>query len=64
MGADKTIDLDRLSVLLDAYGADRRRWPESERAGAWALIEANAAARTLYDEARALDDLLIRASTI
>lgn len=64
MGADKTIDLDRLSVLLDAYGADRGRWPEGERAGAWALIEANTAARRLYDEARALDGLLTRASTI
>jgi len=64
MGADKNTDIDRLSVLLDAYGADRSRWPEGERAGAWALIEANAAARALYDEVRALDRVLARASAI
>jgi len=64
MAADRTIDLDRLSVLLDAYGADHSRWPEGERAAARALIEASDAARTLYEEAGALDDALARASAI
>jgi len=64
MGADKQMDLDRLGELLDAYGADRGRWPEAERARARALIEANDRARDLYDDARALDDLLRRAGTI
>jgi hypothetical protein len=64
MGADNRIDLNRLGTLLDAYGADRTRWPEAERTGAWALIESNSAARALYDEACALDDLLGKASAI
>ena len=64
MGADRKMDLDRLSTLLDAYGADRTRWPEAERAAAWALIEADDTARALYEDARALDGLLSRASTV
>jgi hypothetical protein len=64
MAANTHIDLERLGTLLDAYGADRARWPAAERAGAWALIEANTQARTLYEDARALDDLLNRASTV
>jgi hypothetical protein len=64
MGADRKMDIDRLSTLLDAYGADRTRWPEAERATAWALIEADEKARALYEDARALDGLLSRASTI
>lgn len=64
MGLDKRIDLDRLRTLLDAYGADRTRWPEGERGAAWALIEANDQARALFEDARVLDDLLSRASAI
>jgi hypothetical protein len=64
MAANEHIDLDRLSILLDAYGADRTRWPEAERASAWALIEADDKARALYEDARALDGLLSQASTI
>jgi hypothetical protein len=64
MGADRKMDFDRLSTLLDAYGADRTRWPEAERASAWALIEADGKARALFEEARSLDHLLNRASTI
>jgi len=64
MAANKHIDLDRLTVLLDAYGADRMRWPDAERAAAWALIAADDRARLLYDEARALDGLLRQASVI
>lgn len=64
MAAKTNIAMERLAELLDAYGADRARWPEAERAGAWALIEADEAARTLYDEARALDALMGRASVV
>jgi len=64
MTGERQINLDRLGVLLDAYGADRSRWPEAERTAAWALIEAEPRARALYDEARALDGLLSRASVI
>jgi len=64
MAAKEHIDLDRLSTLLDAYGANRTRWPEAERASAWALIEADDKARALYEDARALDGLLSQASTI
>jgi len=60
---EKYIDLARLEVLLDAYGADRTRWPEDERAGAWAFIESADQARALYEEARALDGLLAQATT-
>jgi hypothetical protein len=64
MAAKEHIDLDRLSTLLDAYGANRTRWPEAERASAWALIEVDDKARALYEDARALDGLLSQASTI
>jgi len=64
MAAKEHIDLDRLSTLLDAYGANRTRWPEAERASAWALIKVDDKARALYEDARALDGLLSQASTI
>lgn len=49
---------ERFSNLTDAYGADLRRWPEGERAGAEALLAVDARARLLRDEADALDSLL------
>lgn len=50
--------LDRFSNLTDAYGADLRRWPEAERAGAKALLARDARAQLLRDEAVLLDGLL------
>lgn len=55
---------ERFLALVAAYGADRRRWPEGERAAA----EAFAATRTensgpALDEADTLDALLHRSPT-
>lgn len=52
---------ERFVALVAAYGADRRRWPESERAAAeaFAATHAGSAAQALA-EAEALDDLLHR----
>ena len=61
-GAHKLITLDRLHVVLEAYGAEPGRWPAEERAGAIALIESSAEARALFEDAAALDDLLDRSS--
>lgn len=49
---------DRLAEIIDACGADPRRWPEAERAAAEALLAASAEARALQREAAALDALL------
>ncbi len=56
--SDRKMDMARLAAILDAYGGDERRWPESERAAALALLAESAAARALRDEAAALDTLL------
>ncbi|MBI1239102.1 MAG: hypothetical protein GC199_07135 [Alphaproteobacteria bacterium] len=50
--------LDRLTELLDAYGAASARWPAAERADALALIEKSPEAQALVAEATALDDAL------
>lgn len=49
---------ERLHQLADAYGADLRRWPASERAFAESLIAADPSLQTVLDEAAALDALL------
>ena len=50
--------IERLKALADAYGADLRRWPASERPFAESLIATDAAARAALEEAAALDVLL------
>lgn len=50
--------LQRFSALLDAYGADARRWPSAERAAAVAFARDSAAASALLAEAAALDAML------
>jgi len=52
------IDLARLGAILDAYGADPRRWPPAERDGAEALLAISQEARALQAEAASLDTLL------
>jgi hypothetical protein len=53
------MDRERFEQLLAAYGADIRRWPEDERAGAEALAAAHADdLAAALAEARALDDAL------
>lgn len=48
----------RLAELLDAYGADPRRWPAAERAAAQALLAASPEAASLQRRAALLDDAL------
>ena len=58
MTAKNRFDIDRLRRLLEAYGADHRRWPEDASAPARALVARSESARALLDEAKALDALL------
>ena len=51
----------RLHALAEAYGADLRRWPASERAFADSLIAADPSLKAVLDEAAALDALLAAA---
>lgn len=53
-----SMDMTRLSELLDAYGADPGRWPASERAAALALLAASDAARAQQRIAAQLDEAL------
>lgn len=52
------MDMRRLEVLLDAYGADPARWPAAERAAALALLATDPAARAWLEQARRLDRAL------
>lgn len=51
----KSMDLQRLSELLDAYGASRERWPAAEREAALSLLASSDAARALHRQAQMLD---------
>ena len=53
---------ERLHELADAYGADLRRWPASERAFAESLLAADPSLKAVLDEAATLDALLNAAS--
>jgi len=48
----------RFAELIDAYGADAKRWPEAERAAALALLAHAPEARARLEEARRLDALI------
>ncbi len=50
--------LDRFAEILDAYGADSARWPESERLAAHALLEQSPLAQARLVEAQQLDSAL------
>lgn len=55
---------ERFLALVAAYGADRRRWPDSERAAAEAFAAAHAdISRPGLAEADAVDALLHRSPT-
>ncbi|RZJ29590.1 MAG: hypothetical protein EON85_06640 [Brevundimonas sp.] len=55
---------ERFIALLSAYGADERRWPESERMAARAFMASEpVAARAALAEADAVDALLHAAPT-
>jgi hypothetical protein len=49
---------DRLTTILDAYGADPDRWPAAERADALALVARSAEARARVAAAARLDGVL------
>lgn len=49
---------ERFRELIDAYGADPKRWPESERLGALALLQRTPALAAELDAARRLDALI------
>jgi hypothetical protein len=50
---------ERFETILDAYGADPRRWPGGERAGAQAFAAADAGAPALLAAAADLDGLIL-----
>ncbi|MBL8545651.1 MAG: hypothetical protein JNL81_04260 [Hyphomonadaceae bacterium] len=52
------MDRERFVALLDAYGADFRRWPAEARAAAAAFAAQNADVEALLAEARGLDAVL------
>jgi len=50
--------LDEFRALLAAHGAEPRRWPADRRAAAEALLAADPAARSAWQDEQALDALL------
>lgn len=55
---DSRDEIEALERLLDAYGADRKRWPAAERLRFAPLVASNAEAQRLMAEAAAFDKLL------
>jgi hypothetical protein len=53
-----TVGLDKLEATLDAYGADRTRWPAPLRHALSGLIAGNADAQKLLRDAEAFDRVL------
>lgn len=54
-----TMTPHRFAQIVDAYGANPRRWPDGERAAACAFVDAHpAAARARLEQAAALDAYL------
>ncbi|MDH5749625.1 MAG: hypothetical protein OEY85_09990 [Rhodospirillales bacterium] len=57
-GGAHVMTLDRLRAILDAYGAERDRWPVAERRAMQHLLAERKDARDLFGEAREFDRLL------
>lgn len=55
---DRTMEMSRFKRILDAYGADPRRWPAAEREAALAFLAASPEAAGLQRQAETLDLLL------
>jgi len=51
------MNLDRFTQLLDTFGGDFSRWPETERSAAELLRDSSPAARARWNEAQKLDAL-------
>lgn len=58
------MNIARLQEILDAFGADPKRWPEGERAAALSLIAGSEEARQRQQSARRLDALLDAAAPV
>jgi len=58
MKKEASMDRERFANLLDAYGADFRRWPADARAAAAVFAAQDAEAVALVAEARRLDTVL------
>jgi hypothetical protein len=56
--------LDRFRELLEAYGAEPRRWPASERVMAEQLLAGDSQARTMRAKAAGIDELLDRVTPL
>lgn len=52
------MDAERFAALLDAYGAEPRRWPEGERDAALAFVRTDRRAAAMMEAAGEIDDLL------
>lgn len=52
------MSMERFKRLLDAYGADARRWPEADWTRAQSLLTSSPEARKEWSNAAALDSLL------
>ncbi|MCC6919930.1 MAG: hypothetical protein IT548_12045 [Alphaproteobacteria bacterium] len=52
------MNLERLTAILDAYGADPLHWPQGERLAAQAFVAREKPAQALVAEAEALDAIL------
>lgn len=55
---EENMDRERFAALLEAYGADFRRWPAAARGDAAAFAAQNAEAAALVADAAGLDALL------
>ncbi|RKZ50416.1 MAG: hypothetical protein DRR00_15375 [Candidatus Parabeggiatoa sp. nov. 3] len=55
-----TMTIKRFSDLVEAYGANAKRWPIDERADALKLLDESVEARRLQQSALTLDTLLDR----
>jgi len=56
----KTLDLDRFRTIVDAFGADPSRWPETEKEAALFFLANSVEAAAIVDRAAQLDKMLDR----
>lgn len=52
------MNIKRFTQIIEAYGADSHRWPESERQAALALLATSIEAQQLVQQASVLDNFL------
>jgi hypothetical protein len=52
------MELADFTRLVEAYGADPKRWPAERRGDALALMKSDPGAAAILDEARSLDEVL------